>query len=71
MEIIKEELRGWITPCYALTVDEAEARKELESIGVDTGGWNAERQEFERCVVSPQAFERLHPLWGRYIWGLE
>lgn len=64
------ELRGWIQPCDPETAP-AVAEKELTSLGVDVGVWDAKTGEFKYCIVSQEAMRNLDPYWGRYIWGLE
>lgn len=64
------EFVGWITPCED-PIDVNACRAELEALGINVGEWYEPEREFQRCVVSLEALEKLDPLWGRYIWGLE
>lgn len=64
------ELLGWIQSCKS-ELSAEDAQRELESLGIDIGNYNSEKGEFQNCVVSADAFNRLEPLWGKYIWGLE
>lgn len=57
-------LRGWI-------IAPEGDRQRLEELGVELGEYDITGQSFEDCVVSEEAMERLNPLWGMYIWGLE
>ena len=57
-------LRGWIV---ALQSD----RPELESLGIILGSFDSQVEEYQDCVVSEEAFKKLDPLWGKYIWGLQ
>lgn len=65
-----KQLRGWIQPCDPETSESA-ARVELETLGVDVGPWHEKIEEFQNCIVSREAMDKLDPLWGRYIWGLQ
>lgn len=69
MSVIRadDELRGWIQP---VATPEDDARKELESFGVQVGEWDTKIEEFKDCIVSREAMINLDPYWGRYIWGL-
>lgn len=59
----------WIAFGLNPTSDETlEARTELESIGVVLGAHDG-CGSFDDCIVSDEAFEKLDPLWGKYIWG--
>jgi hypothetical protein len=35
------------------------------------GAWDMFEREFKNCNVTSEAFDKLDPFWGRYIWGLE
>ena len=71
-ENINDELRGWIQPCISNSEkSESKLRAELEALGVDVGLWDAKAEEFQNCIVSRKAMERLGSFWGRYIWGLK
>lgn len=63
----KDELCGWIQP---VGTTEDEARKELESLGVQVGEWDCRIKEFRKCIVPVEVMTKLDPYWGRYIWGL-
>jgi hypothetical protein len=47
-------------------------RARLEALGIEVGPWVEDNLggEFRDCVVSPEAMQRLDPLWPRFIWGL-
>ena len=56
---------GWIL------ANNAGDRRHLTSLGVVVGKWNRKVGQFEGCVVSQEALDRLDPYWGRYYWGLK
>lgn len=63
-------LRGWISGSSSTGL----AR--LLALGVKPGPVGQdpglpETSTWYNCEVSPQAFEKLHELWGEFIWGLE
>lgn len=45
--------------------------KKLEELGIILGDYSSRGQSFENCIVSEKALDKLNPLWGTYMWGLE
>ncbi len=58
-----DALRGWIG-------GESKNAGELVEMGITLGQWNDEWGGWNDCIVTREAFERLDPLWGRFVWKL-
>jgi hypothetical protein len=43
----------------------------LESLGIILGEYDEMCMDFNNCLVTDEAFEKLEPYWGVYYWSLE
>jgi len=46
------------------------AKTMLEGIGVEVGTLHEDRGLFKKCRVSEEAYQKLDPLWGTFVWYL-
>ncbi|MBP1309108.1 hypothetical protein JOD82_002128 [Paenibacillus sp. 1182] len=54
--------------CIIANIEEKEL---LESLGVIVGAYNDSTKEFQNCLVSDEAMDKLDDHWGTFWWSLE
>lgn len=54
---------------YWIAADPADAGFLREVVGVDIGPYDFKNREFSPCSINEKAFNKLDPLWGRFVWG--